>query len=107
MSENNLKHYFVVFLTIFQSVIKGFNGCHPLQHNITTNVGTNNVILYGSIFIITNTRTGSKRQITKDIVLLLRQNVFSRGIVSMTRVYEVEATRKSIFDVKEFWNLVN
>ncbi|CAG8764738.1 30946_t:CDS:1 [Gigaspora margarita] len=103
MSENNFKTLFCcVFLTIFQSVIQGFNGCQPLQRNIDTNVGTNNVAPSGSIFIITDTRTADKRQIAEDIVLLLRQMYFQRGTVSMGRVYEVEATRKGFFDVKEF-----
>ncbi|KAF0520886.1 hypothetical protein F8M41_016041 [Gigaspora margarita] len=84
------------------AVIQGFNGCQPLQRNIDTNVGTNNVAPSGSIFIITDTRTADKRQIAEDIVLLLRQMYFQRGTVSMGRVYEVEATRKGFFDVKEF-----
>ncbi|CAG8811494.1 10392_t:CDS:2, partial [Gigaspora rosea] len=84
------------------TIIQGFNGCQRLQLNITTNVGTNNVAPSESIFVITDTQVGSKRQIIKDIVLLLRQTYFQRGILSMGRVYEVEATRKGAFDVSEF-----
>ncbi|RIB07887.1 hypothetical protein C2G38_2112499 [Gigaspora rosea] len=84
------------------AVIQGFNGYQPLQRNITTNVGTNNVTPSESIFVITDTRVSGKRQIAEDIVLLLRQMYFQRGVVSMGRVYEVEATRKGVFDVKEF-----
>ncbi|GES84214.1 hypothetical protein RCL_jg6848.t1 [Rhizophagus clarus] len=48
------------------------------------------------------TIASNKRQIAEDIVSSLRRLYYQRGLALLGRVYEVTATRKGSFEVKEY-----
>ncbi|CAH1760869.1 1830_t:CDS:2 [Entrophospora sp. SA101] len=55
-----------------------------------------------SIFSVSDTRTHCKIQIAEDIVSELRELYFQRNRASLGRVYEVHATKKGVFEIKEY-----
>lgn len=83
-------------------MVQGFNGLQPIQTNIHTNLGLINSPPFDSIFSIMDIQTGNKQQIAEDLVSLLRMTYYQPNIVSLGRVYQVEATRKGCFEVKEY-----
>jgi hypothetical protein len=69
-----------VFLTIFWSAIRGFNGLQPIQSNRSTNLGLLNVPVSDSIFSISDTPTSNKQQISEDIISELRRLYYQRNV---------------------------
>ncbi|CAI2169229.1 3658_t:CDS:2 [Funneliformis geosporum] len=83
------------------TAIQAFNGCQPFQRNLSTITGSTNAAPSESIFIISDTRNNDKVQIAEDIVKYLRETFFQRNRISLGRVYEIQATRKGFFEVRE------
>ncbi|RIA84894.1 hypothetical protein C1645_879654 [Glomus cerebriforme] len=84
------------------TLMQEFNGLQPIQTNLHTNLGLINSLPSDSIFSIMDTQTGNKQQIAEDLVRLLGRTYYQANIVSLGRVYQVEATRKGCFEVREY-----
>ncbi|RHZ83659.1 hypothetical protein Glove_89g52 [Diversispora epigaea] len=72
------------------NVIQGFNGCQQYPNNLSE-----------SIFCINDILAMGKQQIAEDIVTILRRTYFERHLTSLGKVYEIQATEKGIFEIRE------
>ncbi|CAJ0640686.1 13177_t:CDS:2 [Entrophospora sp. SA101] len=84
------------------AIIQAYNGCQQVNPDRVYHTGSTIVSPSQSIFSVSDTRTHCKIQIAEDIVSELRELYFQRNRASLGRVYEVHATKKGVFEIKEY-----
>ncbi|CAH1768963.1 17812_t:CDS:2 [Entrophospora sp. SA101] len=83
------------------AIIQAFDGCQQVKPDQAYHVGNTIVSPSQSIFSVSDTRTHCKAQLAEDIVSELRELYFQRNRASLGRVYEVQATKKGVFEIRE------